>query len=660
MSTHIKSYKDHPCNRPCNSQTISMICEYDWTIEWYSVLSKACLDCPFNMTNCNQDHCITANGVYRPVMVINRMLPGPSIIACKGDTINIMLFNSLHMSEATSIHWHGLSQRGSQFMDGVGMITQCPILSHTFFEYKFAANDAGTHLYHAHSGLQRADGVFGPIVIRDYDHENVHFEKYDYDLSEHVITVNDWLNDTSIAKFSGHHHNDGDNKPDSILINGKGALRHVDYKNLSIETPRAEFWVRSGKKYRFRLINAGILYCPIEFSIDYHNLTIIASDGKPLEPYTVESLIIYAGERYDFIINAFRKPSNYWIKAKGWADCSVKKVYQTAFLKYHDSFDKDNLPDLNELNYENASRNGLQLNPWNKHINSSNRDSFTKINEVKAILDKESYEFYTKIFDKNQTIKKYYLAMEFNKINNPEFYDEKLYSLSKIQSFQRPPLYTPQINNISMKMPSIPLLYEWDSVPKDEICNHINRSHVCPVEQEYCSCIYTFEFNLGDVVEFVIVDEGFTFQSNHPMHLHGGSFAVLNIDKLNRSISVEDIKKMDNEGKIYRSFDRPPIKDTVTVPVGGYTIIRFLADNPGTWMFHCHLDFHSEVGMGLLIKVGQKKDLPSEPLNWPKCGNYFYIENDKPVSVGTNSSNKIFFSLFNFVLLVFYVLIDSR
>lgn len=272
-----------------------MICKYNWTIEWYTVLGKACLDCPTNMTNCYNEHCITANGVHRPVMVINRMLPGPPVIVCKNDLVDIFLFNSLHLAEGTSIHWHGLHQRGSQYMDGVSMITQCPINSHSYFEYKFKASEFGTHFYHAHSGLQRADGVFGHLIVREYDKNNVHLDKYDFDLIEHVISVNDWLNNTSIAKFSGHHHNDGDNKPNSILINGKGVLN--DNGN-SIEMPRAEFFVKSGKRYRFRLINAGVLYCPIEFSIDNHRLIVIASDGKPLEPYNVESLIIYAGKTF--------------------------------------------------------------------------------------------------------------------------------------------------------------------------------------------------------------------------------------------------------------------------------------------------------------------------------------------------------------------------
>jgi hypothetical protein len=30
------------------------------------------------------------------------------------------------------------------------------------------------------------------------------------------------------------------------------------------------------------------------------------------------------------------------------------------------------------------------------------------------------------------------------------------------------------------------------------------------------------------------------------------------------------------------------------------------------------------MGMALLIKTGSKKDLPKEPKNWPKCGNFAF------------------------------------
>ncbi len=85
---------------------------------------------------------------------------------------------------------------------------------------------------------------------------------------------------------------------------------------------------------------------------------------------------------------------------------------------------------------------------------------------------------------------------------------------------------------------------------------------------------------------------------------------------------MSKVKEMDKLGMLKRNLDRPPMKDTSTVPVGGYTIIRFLTSNPGTWLFHCHLEFHSEIGMAFLIKVGDRKDLPLMPRNWPQCGSY--------------------------------------
>lgn len=48
------------------------------------------------------------------------------------------------------------------------------------------------------------------------------------------------------------------------------------------------------------------------------------------------------------------------------------------------------------------------------------------------------------------------------------------------------------------------------------ICNHLDRKDVCSNMNEYCSCFYTLEFNIGDVVEMIFIDQGFTFQSNHP------------------------------------------------------------------------------------------------------------------------------------------------
>lgn len=80
---------------------------------------------------------ITANpdGVFRPLMVINGQFPGPMIVCNDGDTIVVDVVNNA--KNATAIHWHGLFQNGTNFMDGTVGITQCPIAPGQSFRYQF-------------------------------------------------------------------------------------------------------------------------------------------------------------------------------------------------------------------------------------------------------------------------------------------------------------------------------------------------------------------------------------------------------------------------------------------------------------------------------------------------------------------------------------------
>ncbi|EZA48024.1 hypothetical protein DMN91_010549 [Ooceraea biroi] len=58
------------------------------------------------------------------------------------------------------------------------------------------------------------------------------------------------------------------------------------------------------------------------------------------------------------------------------------------------------------------------------------------------------------------------------------------------------------------------------------------------------------------------------------------------------------------------------------VPNTGFIIIRFIADNPGWWFFHCHFLWHTATGMNVVLHVGKPTDLPSIPLDFPECYNW--------------------------------------
>jgi FtsP/CotA-like multicopper oxidase with cupredoxin domain len=70
-------------------------------------------------------------------------------------------------SEGVSIHWHGLDMRGFNAMDGAVGLIKCPIPANRTFTYEFRIGDdeVGTFWLHAHSQVQRGDGIYGGLVV---------------------------------------------------------------------------------------------------------------------------------------------------------------------------------------------------------------------------------------------------------------------------------------------------------------------------------------------------------------------------------------------------------------------------------------------------------------------------------------------------------------
>lgn len=69
-------------------------------------------------------------------------------------------------------------------------------------------------------------------------------------------------------------------------------------------------------------------------------------------------------------------------------------------------------------------------------------------------------------------------------------------------------------------------------------------------------------------------------------------------------------------------MDRPPLKDTVSIPVGGYVIVRIYTDNPGYWMAHCHQTEHLHEGMAMVLDIDGESMKNSIPAGFPTCGNF--------------------------------------
>ncbi|XP_011062898.1 PREDICTED: laccase-5-like isoform X2 [Acromyrmex echinatior] len=594
-------WKHHACRRTCKDDAAPLDCYYTFKLESYQTMSKACYNCPFNITDCFRPHCIPADGINRSLMVVNRQMPGPPIEVCQGDRIIVDMINLLH-AESTTMHWHGQHHVASPYMDGVPYVSQCPIPPGATFQYNYIATEAGTHFWHSHTGFQRGDGVFGPLIVRVPPKMNWHKDLYDYD--EHTLIVADWVHELGLTKFLAHYHADGTNKAPNLLVNGLGRFKNKN--KMVADMPITTFVVKPKSRYRFRLINAEFLNCPIEVSVDNHTLYVISSDGRDIVSVQAESLISYAGERFDFIINMDQSIDNYWIRFRGLMDCDERftSAYQVAKLRYEGAPDEE---PITEVSYDRVRNNsyGLQVNALNEGTESNNSISMPMLNAMDdddvSNIREPDYQFY--------------ISYDFYGKDNPNFHRKDLYGFHQV----KPQTFTPQLNHISMKLPPFPLLPERYLIKPDQFCN---SSTVEGCEKEYCACTHVLQIKTDSVVELVLVDEGVPYDANHPFHLHGYQFRVVAMERIGRNTTIAEVRELDKQGLIRRKLKRALLKDTVTVPDGGYTIVRFHANNPGYWLFHCHIEFHAEVGMALIFKVGENEEMPPVPNNFPKCGDW--------------------------------------
>ncbi|KAL4252548.1 Laccase [Abortiporus biennis] len=270
-----------------------------------------------------QDVTISPDGFSRPAVLAGGVFPGPLITGQKGDNFQINVIDELtdaNMLKTTTIHWHGFFQKGTNWADGPAFVNQCPIASGDSFLYNFNAPDqAGTFWYHSHLSTQYCDGLRGPFVV--YDPSDPHASLYDVDDESTVITLADWYHTQARlgAKFP---------TADATLINGKGRYAGGPAEDLSV------FTVESGKRYRFRLVS---MSCDpaYTFSIDSHDMTIIEVDGVNHQPLQVDSIDIYAGQRYSFVLEANQAVDNYWIRANpGIGSTGFDGGINSAILRY--------------------------------------------------------------------------------------------------------------------------------------------------------------------------------------------------------------------------------------------------------------------------------------------------------------------------------------
>jgi FtsP/CotA-like multicopper oxidase with cupredoxin domain len=88
------------------------------------------------------------DGVPVNVLGINGEVPSPRLDVTQGDTLVVNVVNQ-DPAHGHSLHWHGLSMKGSPSMDGVVGVTQCSLRPFQSMQYRFKiVDEPGTCKYY--------------------------------------------------------------------------------------------------------------------------------------------------------------------------------------------------------------------------------------------------------------------------------------------------------------------------------------------------------------------------------------------------------------------------------------------------------------------------------------------------------------------------------
>jgi len=406
--------------------------------------------------------------------------------------------------------------------------------------------------YHSHVGSQYSEGLWGILIVQNKP------EIYSYD-EEFIVTLNDWYHRTAHENEEWHLSPISlgvPPYPDSGMINGLGRY-NCDYAALQGRTCNASlqkrqvFEVHQNKTYRVRVINTGA-YAMFNFSIDGHKLQPIEVDGVDIisETPLIDIATISSGQRYSFLIRTDENEKRYLMRAYLRVESLLLIVREnvTNINKYPEALDEKVTAVLQYSLKSNSSSNEL-LKLYTE--NHSYLDSVPPSPIKDPIyLDETLLSPHDGIYAPDRVDQEFILEIG--------FYEDH-------EDIRRG-----SFNQTPYKLPSDkPLL------------NYLLDGKEFPEES------WSLEIQYMNVIQLVINNP---FFGPHPFHLHGHHFWVLGtgaIDDGNYNATKYNLTLTGAK------------RDTFLIQEQSWAVIRFVADNPGVWLFHCHIDWHGLSGMAV-------------------------------------------------------------
>ena len=210
----------------------------------------------------------------------NGLVPGPGIEVFEGDEVRLHFEN--HLSQPTTIHWHGLPIPADQ--DGN---PQDPVAPGQSREYRFTLPEgsAGSYWYHPHPHGHTAEQVYmglaGVFVVKSRNDPLAHLPERRLVLSDLKLDA-----DGRIAANSEADRMDG-REGQFVLVNGAWQ-------------PQMSLGV--GERQRWRVWNATSARV-LKLALPGHDLDLVGSDGGLLQrPHRVDSVLLPPGARAELVV----------------------------------------------------------------------------------------------------------------------------------------------------------------------------------------------------------------------------------------------------------------------------------------------------------------------------------------------------------------------
>ncbi|KAK2999477.1 hypothetical protein RJ639_023693 [Escallonia herrerae] len=499
-----------------------------------------------------------------------------------------------HGDSKWAVSRHGIRQLQSGWADGPAYITQCPIQTGQSYVYNYTiVGQRGTLFWHAHISWLRST-VYGPLIILPKLKVPYPFVK---PYKEVPLIFGEWFNaDTEAIISQALQTGGGPNVSDAYTINGlPGPLYNCSVKDTF------KLKVKPGRTYLLRLINAA-LNDELFFSIANHTLTVVEADAIYVKPFETETLLVTPGQT-----------TNVLLKTKPRFPYATFLMTARPYVTGLGTFDNSTVAGI--LEYESPSFHS----PISIKKLPLFRPTLPPLNDT---------SFATTFSNKLRSL----ASVQFP-ANVPKNVDKRFFftvglgtsPCEQNQTCQGPngTKFAASINNISFVQPTTALLQSHYSGQSSGVYNPefpINPTHWfnytgTPPKNTFVSNgteVMVLPFNTS--VELVMQDTSILGAESHPVHLHGFNFFVVG-----QGFGNYDSNK---DPKNFNLID-PIERNTIGVPSGGWVAIRFLADNPGVWFMHCHLEVHTSWGlkMAWLVldgKLPNQKLLPP-PADLPKC-----------------------------------------